>query len=158
LPADLDGDFVIEQPDIRRLLSSLAAVLGNAQNRSAFRNSFWWDSDLGMSTYLAHAGGTPQLVEINDPNSDVVQTRPPLIVTEEDAPRDHREALQRWQRARKSFVAALDKSRKAQSDLSAVYELLTQMPEIAQNLAVSARQLEQAQNDRQHTLRSTDSP
>lgn len=125
----------------------VAAVLGNAQNRSAFRNTFWWDTDLGMSTYLAHASGTPQVVEIKNADSEVVETRPPIIVTKEDAPRDPRQALQRWQQARKSFSATLEKSRKAQRDLDAAFQLLTQMPAMARNLTELSHRLDQAQQN-----------
>jgi len=39
----------------------IAAVLGNATNRTKFRKTFWWDEDLGRNAYLAEAAGTPQL-------------------------------------------------------------------------------------------------
>ncbi|MFA7306025.1 MAG: ATP-binding protein [Hyphomicrobium sp.] len=106
----------------------VAAVLGNAQNRSAFRNGFWWDNDIGMARYLAHAAGTPQFIEITDEDGKVIEKRAPRIVTEEDAPRDPRHAQQRWQAARKAFRVALEKSRKAQADLEAVRRLMDELP------------------------------
>lgn len=106
----------------------IAAVLGNAQNRNAFRNKFWWDKDIGLSTYLAHAGGTPQVFEIKNDQGEVTGTRPPIVVSAENAPRDHRQALQRWQKAREAFRAAVEKARKAQQDLDGVYRLQAQLP------------------------------
>ncbi len=110
----------------------IAAVLGNAQNRSAFRNGFWWDDEIGMSRYLAHAAGTPQFIEITDEEGRVIEKRPPHIVTEENAPRDPRHAKQRWQAARKAFRAALEKSRKVQSNLEAVRHLMDEQPRMVE--------------------------
>ena len=125
----------------------IAAVLGNAQNRAAFRNKFWWDKDLGLSTYLAHAGGTPQMVEIKNEKGEVVGTRPPIVITEEDAPRDHRQALQRWQQARKAFHDAIERSRKAQRDLDAVYRLQLQLPVLKHATDQAAATLSSARSD-----------
>lgn len=108
----------------------VAAVLGNAGNRSRFKQSFWWDDDIGLSTYLAEASGTPQLVEINR-DTGATQTRPPKIVLEENPPRSHDEALRRWQTARKKFRASLEKSRKNLQSLSQVRELSISLPVLA---------------------------
>ncbi len=121
----------------------IAAVLGNAQNRSAFRNGFWWDNEIGMSRYLAHAAGTPQFIEITDDEGKVIERRPPRIVTEEDAPRDSRHAKQRWQTARKTFRAALEKEHKAQADLEAVRRLMDDLPRIVEAARQSSFQEEQ---------------
>jgi AAA domain len=130
----------------------IAAVLGNSQNRSAFRNGFWWDAELGMSTYLAHASGTPQVVEVKNENGEVIETRPPLIVTQEGAPRDTRQALQRWQQARQSFKAALDASRKSQAGLQAAHHLHRQMPGMVRSVSELAQQLEHAQGNYRRSL------
>jgi hypothetical protein len=108
----------------------VAAVLGNAQNRSAFRQRFWWDSELGLSTYLAHASGTPQIVDVLNERGEIIGQRPPLIVTQEDPPRDTRDALQRWQRARRAFRATLERSRDARQDLQAVHQFQMSMPSL----------------------------
>jgi hypothetical protein len=75
----------------------IAAVLGKAANRYRFEQTFWWDKEIGLSTYLAAAAGNPRMVEVTDPVTKEVTTRPPHVVTDERAPRDHEEALQRWQ-------------------------------------------------------------
>jgi hypothetical protein len=121
----------------------IAAVLGNAQNRSAFRNGFWWDDEIGMSRYLAHAAGTPQVVEIADEEGNVIARRPPRIVTEEDAPRDQRHAKQRWQTARKTFQAALKKGHKALADLEAVRRLMDDLPRIVEAVRQASLRQEQ---------------
>lgn len=123
----------------------IAAVLGNAQNRSAFRNGFWWDNEIGMARYLAHAAGTPQFIEITDEEGRVLKKRAPRIVTEEDAPRDPRHAQQRWQAARKAFRAALEKSRKAQADLEAVRRLMDELPRMVEAVRQGAVHQEQMQ-------------
>ncbi|WP_139247236.1 DEAD/DEAH box helicase [Hyphomicrobium sp. NDB2Meth4] len=122
----------------------VAAVLGNAKNRSAFRNGFWWDDEVGMARYLAHAAGTPQSIEIADEDGKIVEKRAPRIVTDEEAPRDPHHAQQRWKTARKAFVAALEKSRKAQRKLEAVRRLMDEMPTISEAAQSSAIRTEQA--------------
>jgi hypothetical protein len=34
---------------------------------------FWWDIEIGMSRYLAHAAGTPQFIEITDEEGKVIE-------------------------------------------------------------------------------------
>lgn len=121
----------------------IAAVLGNAQNRSAFRNGFWWDNEIGMARYLAHAAGTPQFIEITDEEGKVIEKRAPRIITEEDAPRDPRHAQQRWQAARKAFRATLERSRKAQADLEAVRRLADELPRMVEAVRQGALRWEQ---------------
>lgn len=40
----------------------VAAVLGNSSNRFMFSQHFWRDEENGLSTYLNHACGVPQVV------------------------------------------------------------------------------------------------
>lgn len=127
----------------------VAAVLGNAKNRSAFRNGFWWDDEIGMARYLAHAAGTPQFIEITDEVGNVIEKRAPRIVTDEDAPRDPRHAMQRWQAARNSFRAALEKSRKAQARLEGVRDLMDRLPRIVEGMRNAALRLAQMQSEYQ---------
>lgn len=128
----------------------IAAVLGNAKNRSAFRNAFWWDNEIGMARYLAHAAGTPQFIEITDEEGKVIETRPPRIVTDEDAPRDPRQAVRRWKVARKAFRSALEKSRKQQSDLETLRHLMETLPGLLEAARLGAERLVQTRAMFQH--------
>ncbi|UIL26907.1 hypothetical protein LZK75_17290 [Rhizobium leguminosarum] len=46
----------------RETWGMVAAVLGNARNRSEFRQKFWWDEELGMHRFFQQASGNPQLI------------------------------------------------------------------------------------------------
>lgn len=134
----------------------VAAVLGNAKNRSAFRNGFWWDDEMGMGRYLAHAAGTPQFIEITDEEGKVIEKRHPRIVTDEDAPRDPRHALQRWHAARKTFLDALDRSQKARAKLEAVRRLIDDLPRLAEAARLGTLRLDQMRTVFQHAQAAID--
>lgn len=95
------ADALLERP----CWGLVAAVLGNGANRSRFRRTFWFDEDLGLRTYLAEAGGTPQWIEVTDPKTGkVVDHREPTIVLEEKPPLGATEALHRWTKDRAHFL------------------------------------------------------
>lgn len=77
---------------------AIAAVLGNAGNRSAFKDRFWWTPDTGLFSYLKAIDGRKPTIDLPDGS-----TRPPRIVSELDPPLDKREALNRWKTARSRF-------------------------------------------------------
>ncbi|HEX4494837.1 MAG TPA: hypothetical protein VIE43_04130, partial [Thermoanaerobaculia bacterium] len=112
-----------------------AAVLGNAANRGKFKQTFWWDKDVGLSTYLAEAAGTPQVFEEIDPATQVRTPRPPRIITEENPPRDETEALRRWAQARAAFLGALAKSRAMLSTVERIRDLSAALPRLAREEA-----------------------
>ena len=89
----------------------IAGVLGNAANQSRFKQTFWWDADFGIRTYLAAAMGSVEEIEERDPVTDEVRHRLPRIVVEEKPPGSHEEALVAWNKARKDFAGAMEKSR-----------------------------------------------
>jgi len=112
-----------------------AAVLGNAKNRSHFRNTFWWDKDVGLSTYLAEATGTPQFVEEVHPETGARTTRPPRIVTAEKPPKSPDEALHRWRQARAKFLEALAESRTMLAAAEKIRGLAASLPRLAREAA-----------------------
>lgn len=122
----------------------IAAVLGNAANRSKFRQTFWWDNDIGMSTYLAAAAGTPQMVEEKDPATDEIFERPPRIVVDEDPPTNHQEALVRWRRARDVFKQALKRSRQQLQELEKARQAVQQLEAAAERESAANRALDAA--------------
>lgn len=105
----------------------IAAVLGNASNKYKFSQTFWWDTDIGFSTYLAEAAGTPQWVDEKDPiTGQVIGKRKPKIITDERPPQSQEEAIDRWQAAKTHFQQALKDSRGQLASLESVRELLQQ--------------------------------
>lgn len=109
---------------------AIAAVLGNSTNRSRFRERFWWDDDTGMSTYLANAAGKARMMEEVDESGEVLKRRPPKIVENEQPPRDHREALERWHAARSAFGAAHKRSASLIADIDTYRRAIEELPAV----------------------------
>lgn len=136
--AELPGINAIgDLPDLRyfNLLSDqllerdswglVAAVLGNATNRSKFKKTFWWDKDLGMNTYLLETAGFPQFIDVLDPKTQqVIGQRKPKIIEAEKPPTDHAMALAQWHAARKQFLDVLDTSHKELAKLTELRKLI----------------------------------
>ena len=72
----------------------VAAVLGNAKNRSAFRRAFWTESNNSFKRYLEKASGVGPV----DPSF------PPGLAEACDAPSDRETALLRWNAARERYL------------------------------------------------------
>jgi hypothetical protein len=117
---------------------AIAAVLGNAQNRGRFKQTFWWDDDNGLNSYLCAAAGSVREVEITDPQTGRVIRRTPRIVEVEKPPSTRQEALERWRGARKRFLNALEKSRQWQVRLESLRAELARLPALAQAEASAA--------------------
>jgi hypothetical protein len=101
---------------------AVAAVLGNGKNRSDFRQTFWWDADVGLQTYLQHASGNHLLVTEKTETGPV--ERRPQIVVDEDAPDNHEDALRRWKKAREHFRNVASSAESALGELQKVHERL----------------------------------
>lgn len=113
-----------------------AAVLGNQKNLQAFRNTFWWDPEVGLSNFLMEAAGTPKLLE--DENG---AQRRPRLAEALDVPQGHDAALARWAAARDRFRTALAKSQKALMALVELRQTLKALPgwALAERTAAEAR-------------------
>lgn len=96
---------------------AIAAVLGNAGNRSAFKDRFWWTEDTGLFSYFKAVDGRKPEVTLPDGSK-----RPPRIVSNLDPPLDHRAALRLWQAARTRF-RALEKQVAATRDRVELFRL-----------------------------------
>lgn len=111
----------------------IAAVLGNSSNRYLFSQAFWRDEENGLSTYLNHASGLPQVV--SEPQED----GPPIrrnreIVDSEQPPANAREAQVRWEKAQADFKEALKASVETQTALQELYKCLVRAVEVATEL------------------------
>jgi hypothetical protein len=109
----------------------IAAVLGNLQNRSRFKQTFWWNDDNGFNTYLSAAAGSVREIEITDPTTGQVKRRAPRIVEAEQPPANREEALGRWKNAQKRFQIAFEKSRRLQAMLEGLRSELAKLPALA---------------------------
>jgi hypothetical protein len=114
---------------------AIAAVLGNVRNRSKFKQTFWWDDDNGLNSYLRAVAGSICEVEITNEDTGLVERRAPNIVKAEQPPSTHEEALVRWKGARKRFLSALDKSREWQTRLEGFRNDLARLSVLAQEEA-----------------------
>lgn len=108
-------------------------MLGNAGNRHHFRQTFWWDKDVGLSTYLDAARGSRPVVEEEGDGPDApITERPPRVVTAENAPSSRSEALRRWEGARQRFAAALRDSEEDLAELETVRQRWATLPRLLQ--------------------------
>jgi len=81
----------------------IAAVLGNARNRAAFQQSFWWHDDRGFRIYLKSAKGDSVVRELVDPDTGSIHRRTPAVVYLERPP-SPLEAKANWRKARTKLL------------------------------------------------------
>ncbi len=118
----------------RESWGTIAAVLGNASNRYLFSQAFWRDEENGLSTYLNHASGLPQVV------AEPQESGPPIrrnreIVDSEQPPANAREAQARWEKAQVDFSDARKASLETQKALQEIHKCLVRVVEVATELA-----------------------
>jgi hypothetical protein len=95
-----DGNDEIA-PDPVETWGLIAAVLGNAKNRAAFQQSFWWHDDRSFRLYLKAAKGDPVVREIKDPKTGrIIERQTPSVVRDEHPPASAAIAVAKWQEAR----------------------------------------------------------
>ncbi len=121
----------------------IAAVLGNAKNRAAFQQSFWWHEDYSFRLYLKAAKGDSVLLEIKDPETgEILERRQPGVVLAENPPLPEASRTN-WQKARTRLLesnAAIEAELKS---LEEVRKLCLQLAESCYNLQVEETSLAQ---------------
>lgn len=91
----------------------IAAVLGNAVNRSRFRRTVWGEPDTSLNNYFRAASGSAvQPIEEEDPKTGETIERLPHILELEDPPDGRPSALRRWHSARKAFLEAVSEAKR----------------------------------------------
>lgn len=103
----------------------IASVLGNSKNRNNFNNKVWWDKNSGLRNYFMSITGQTNF-ELDDNGEEII----PLVIQECDPPKSIEEAKQRWNQARKHFVAALRASENINHVAQEAYECLVLMEEL----------------------------
>jgi hypothetical protein len=102
---DADSDREIA-PDPVETWGLIAAVLGNAKNRAAFQQSFWWHHDRGFRLYLKAAKGDRVIREIKDPETGrIIERQTPSVVLIEKPPPSPQIAKVNWEEARARLFA-----------------------------------------------------
>lgn len=108
----------------------ISAVLGNAGNRYGFSQSFWRDDEVGMSAFLHHACGVPQIVsEPQDEGPPIKRNR--KIVDLENPAASARQANGRWINAKRSFEQGLKASEEHQYTLQAIHIQIEELVKIS---------------------------
>jgi hypothetical protein len=105
----------------------IAAVLGNARNRAAFQQAFWWDEQWSFRLYLKAAKGDSVVQEIRDDAGKLIERRTPAVILAERPPSPE-EAARRWKKARRDFAALKKEVDSELAELEAVRKLCLQLP------------------------------
>lgn len=106
----------------RETWGTIAAVLGNGKNRNKFRQTFWWNNDVGLQKYLQHASGNLHFTE--EETLTGKEQKKPCIIVNENAPENHEEALERWKGARQKFRRCVNAAQISLKDLQTIFELM----------------------------------
>lgn len=134
--AQQDDDDTVA-PDSVETWGLIAAVLGNAKNRAAFQQNFWWHDDRGFRLYLKAAKGDSVVREIVDPQTGkVVERRTPSVVLSEKPPTPQ-SAKTNWRRAKDKLLSLKREVDAELKRLEAVRQLCLQLPTIRRALADS---------------------
>lgn len=108
----------------------IAAVLGNTQNRSRFKQRFWWTDDKDFKAYLRCVLGST--------------LSPDCAIRTEQPPTTKDEALERWEAAREQFFEALQQSEEWQQRLENLRNDVLAIPELAQAEKTASQQYSEA--------------
>ena len=117
-----------------------AAVLGKADNRARFVDSFWWHQQRGMQKYLLGivTGWNPTAAGV--PGGEG-QEPSPEVLNLEDAPKDRAQALVRWKVVQKRFREALKRAESRRRSLDEIRHSLHRRRDIENSLETSRVQI-----------------
>jgi energy-coupling factor transporter ATP-binding protein EcfA2 len=125
----------------RETWGMVAAVLGNARNRSEFRQKFWWDEELGMHRFFQQASGNPQLI-VEKAEDGTTTQRIPKIIAAEKPPSDHEEAVKRYKTARSRFRKVNAEVKVKLASLQKASDLYTSIPKLEAEIEHLPRMLQ----------------
>ncbi|MBX3516444.1 MAG: hypothetical protein KF815_05830 [Rhodospirillales bacterium] len=142
---DADGEDEKVATEPTETWGLIAAVLGNAQNRAAFQQSFWWHENCGFRLYLKAAKGDSVVREIRDPDTGcIIERTTPSVVRNENPP-SPQYAKSLWRRARNRLIALRNEIAAELKTLEAVRQSCLRLAEVrhgvvAQESACAAMQ------------------
>lgn len=116
----------------------IAAVLGNAKNRAAFQQSFWWHDDLGFRLYLKAAKGDSVVREIEDASTGRIERRTPSVVAREKPPLPA-QAKTNWRKAKARLLAL-------KQEIDIEFKALEETRQLCLHLAGTRREVASAES------------
>lgn len=116
----------------------IAAVLGNAANRSAFQDAMWWDNDRSLRLYLKAAKGDSVVREIKDEAGRVLKREIPTVVKEEAPPTPENAKIQ-WNKTRAAFKAIKEEVDSELRKLESMRHTCQQLPRARDTLTEAIR-------------------
>lgn len=135
LPADSDLRYfapLAQELVGREAWGLVAAVMGNASNRSRFRKGFWTESPLSFKRYLERAAGFTS----GDGSSD--------LADQCNAPTGPQDALTRWHQARTRFLELASSTERRLAELESLRRALLSLPSLVAGEALALRRLTEA--------------
>ncbi|MFD2262812.1 DEAD/DEAH box helicase [Lacibacterium aquatile] len=106
----------------------VAAVLGNAKNRFAFTQRFWWDEDFAFRLYLKAVKGESIVKEIKDPETGKIERRMPRLLELEKPPLPQQTGTN-WRKAQARLLSLKKEVERELTDLEAVRKLCFELIE-----------------------------
>ena len=122
-------------PDPVETWGLIAAVLGNARNRSAFQQSFWWHDDRSFRLYLKAAKGDPVIREVTDPGTGrIIERQTPSVVLAEHPPAPPERAKANWREARARLLSIKAEVDAELKSLEEARQICLQFPEARRDI------------------------
>ena len=125
-------------PEGKRAWGLMAARLGNAQNRHAFFERFWWNPDWGLRDWLDLVGW---------PDTEQNRNKPPSKLAQVDPPPRWPEALANWRTARDAFRQALERCRALRAELEVLDDAGARLHGAEARLPAAQNRLDVAERD-----------